>query len=132
MKYLLDTHTWNWCILSPHKLSSRVINLIEQKKDDDELLLSAVSLWEFSKLVEKKRITISCDGLQWIQKALQDLPLRLVPLNPEIAWHSTVLPGEFHKDPADQIIVATARLENATIITKDELIQNYQYVRTIW
>lgn len=58
--------------------------------------------------------------------------LRLVPLTPTIAYRSTSLPQPFHHDLADQIIVATAREENATVLTKDELIENYSHVRTLW
>ena len=57
---------------------------------------------------------------------------RLVSLTPSIAYRSTVLPQPFHSDPGDQIIVATAREENATILTKDEKIQNYRHVKCVW
>jgi PIN domain nuclease of toxin-antitoxin system len=79
----------------------------------DELLLSAISQWEFSKLIEKKRIGISCDPVDWINHALDMPKFRMVPLSPLLAYPSTVLPRPFHDDPADQIIVATARKENA-------------------
>ena len=58
--------------------------------------------------------------------------LRIIPLTPTIAYRSTVLPQPFHDDPADQIIVATAREENATIISKDGLLQDYTHARTVW
>ena len=57
---------------------------------------------------------------------------RLVPLSPVLIYRSTVLPQPFHDDPADQIIVATAREENATILTKDERILTYKNVRSLW
>ena len=58
--------------------------------------------------------------------------LRLVPLTPRIAHQSTILPGSFHDDPADQIIVATAREEGATILTRDERMLGYEHVKGIW
>ncbi len=62
-----------------------------------------------------------------------DMPrLRMVPLTPRIAYRSTVLPPPFHSDPADQIIVATAREMNATIVTKDQRVRDYAQVRTLW
>ena len=73
------------------------------------LLLSAISLWEFAKLLEKRRLAISCDPEEWIREALEMPGLRLVPLSPSVAYRSTILPQPFHDDPADQIIVATAR-----------------------
>ncbi len=132
MKYLLDTHTWIWWHMRPQKLSRKVKALIRNTKRYDELLLSAISPWEFSKLLEKGRIAISCNPEDWIAAAL-DLPkLRLVHLSPILAYRSTILPQPFHDDPADQIIAATAREENATILTKDKNILTYKHVKSLW
>ena len=132
MKYVLDTHTWVWWHVRPQNLSRRVKSLIAQPARYDELLLSAISVWEFCKLLEKGRIGISCDPEEWLATALAMRKLRLVPLSPAIAYRSTVLPRPFSTDPADQIIAATAREENAAILTKDELMRRYAHVRTIW
>lgn len=132
VKYLLDTHVWVWWNMQPKNLSRKVRALIEDATQYDELLLSAISPWEFCKLLEKERIGISCNPEEWISKALEMPALRLVPLTPTLAYRSTVLPPPFHDDPADQIIVATARDENATLISKDKLIQQYKHVRTLW
>lgn len=132
MKYLLDTHTWIWWHMRPEKLSRKVKTLIENSIKYEELLLSAISPWEFSKLLEKGRLGISCNPEVWINSALEMSKLRLVPLSPVIAYRSTILPPKFHDDPADQIIVATARAENATILTKDGLIQAYKHIKTLW
>ena len=132
MKYLLDTHTWIWWHMNTQKLSQKVKKLIRDTSKYDELLLSAISPWEFSKLLEKKRLGISCDPEDWINRALDMPKLRLVPLSPVLAYHSTVLPQPFHNDPADQIIVASARSENASILTKDERILIYKHVRSLW
>ena len=132
MKYLLDTHTWVWWNMRPQNLSRKVLTLIKNEDEYDELLLSAISPWEFSKLLEKEKIGISYNPEEWINAALAMPKLRLVHLTPMIAYRSTVLPEPFHNDPADQIIVATAREENATILTKDSRILNYQYVQSLW
>lgn len=132
MKYLLDTHTWIWWHMNPGKLSQRVKMLIQDTAGYDELLLSAISPWEFSKLLEKGRIGISCNPEDWIISALEMPKLRVVHLYPVLAYRSTVLPQPFHDDPADQIIVATAREENATILTKDEKILTYRHVQSLW
>jgi len=132
MTYLLDTHVWVWWNMQPKKLSRKVYALLNDPGSYEELLLSAISPWEFSKLLEKGRLGISCDGEEWISEALGMPKLRLAPLTPHLAYRSTVLPQPFHGDPADQIIVATAREENATILTKDKLIRNYRHVRTLW
>jgi len=118
--------------MNPKKLSRRVKELIGNAEVYDEMLLSAISPWEFSKLLEKKRLGISCNPEEWINTALDMPKLRLVPLSPILSYRSTVLPPPFHNDPADQIIVATAREQNATILTKDERILAYENVRSIW
>lgn len=132
MKYLLDTHVWIWWNMHPKKLSPKVLNLLSSPTHYECLLLSAISPWEFSKLLEKGRIGISCHPEEWIVEALDMPKLRVVPLTPTIAYRSTSLPQPFHGDPADQIIVATAREENATILTKDKLIRHYNQVRHLW
>lgn len=138
MKYLLDTHVWIWWNSNPEALSQQVIKLIADPKKYDGLLLSAISLWEFCKLVEKRRIGITCGPEEWMQEALDIPGLQLVPLTPKIVYRSTSLPGNFYKDPdgpmdlADQIIIATAQEEKATIITKDKKITKYRHIRTYW
>lgn len=132
MKYVLDTHVWIWWNMHPQKLSAPVRSLLSNPDRYEELLLSAISPWEFSKLLEKERIGISCNPEEWIAEALDMPKLRLVPLTPTIACRSTSLPHHFNGDPADQIIVATAREENATILTKDQIIWKYRHVRSVW
>ena len=118
--------------MHPKKLSPKVRTLLSTPGRYEELLLSAISPWEFSKLLEKGRIGISCSPEEWLSEALVMPKFRLVPLSPTIAYRSTSLPQPFHDDPGDQIIVATAREENATVLTKDKLIQKYSHVRTLW
>ncbi len=132
MKYMLDTHTWIWWHMNPKKLSLKVKRIIGNTNKYDEILLSAISPWEFCKLIEKKKIGISCDPEDWIKRALDMPKFRLVPLSPVLAYRSTTLPQPFHSDPSDQIIVATTREENAIILTIDERIRNYQYVQSLW
>ncbi len=132
MIYLLDTHTWIWWNMNPQKLSKKVKDIIGKSDLYDEMLLSAISPWEFSKLLEKKRIGISCNPEDWINVALDMPKLRIIPLSPILSYRSTILPQPFHNDPADQIIVATARAENATLLTKNEKIHAYENVKSLW
>jgi PIN domain nuclease of toxin-antitoxin system len=118
--------------MRPRNLSRKAAALIGNTDQYSELLLSAISPWEFCKLLEKGRLGISYDPMVWINTALDMPKLRLVHLSPAIAYRSTVLPQPFHSDPADQIIVATAREENATILTKDERILSYEHVQSLW
>ena len=132
MKYLLDTHTWIWWHMNPGKLSNKVKGLIANPNNYDELLLSAISPWKFSKLLEKQQLGISYDPEDWLRQALAMPKFRLVPLSPVIACRSTSFPPPFHSDPADQIIVATARAENAVLLTKNDKIRKYRHVRSLW
>jgi len=132
MRYLLDTHTWIWWNVLPDELSPDVYKIISNPKGNEEFLLSVISVWEFSKIIQKRRMIISSTPEDWIEKALAMPNLRVAPFTPRIAYRSTVLPGQFHQDPADQIIVATAREEGAVILTKDERIRAYPHVRSIW
>ncbi len=132
MRYILDTHVWIWWQAHPAKLSLKVRALLEDTSGFDELLLSAISPWEFAKLVEKGRLGISCAPHEWVERAIGIPKLRLVPLSPTIACRSTALPPPFHDDPADQIIVATARAEDAVILSKDKRILSYPHVRSLW
>ena len=132
LKYLLDTHTWIWWNMNPTNLSDKVRQLIADSEKYSELLLSAISPWEFCKLLEKKKLGISCSPEKWLKEALDMPKFRLVELTPIIAYRSTSLPQPFHNDPGDQIIVATAREENAILLTKDAKIQQYSHVKTLW
>ncbi|MBT6505012.1 MAG: type II toxin-antitoxin system VapC family toxin [Deltaproteobacteria bacterium] len=132
MKFLLDTHTWIWWNMNPPRLSQKVKEIMGNTHMYDEMLLSAISPWEFCKLLEKNRLCISIDPEAWINIALDMPKLRLVPLTPVLSYRSTVLPQPFHSDPADQIIVATAREENATLLSRDEKILDYEHVQSIW
>lgn len=132
MKYLLDTHTWVWWQARPDALSFKVRRMLTQPEPDQELLLSAISVWEFCKWIESGRMALSIAPEDWIHQALDIPGLRLVPLSPRIAWLSSTLPAPFEGDAIDQIIAATAREEHATILTKDEHLQKYQHVKTLW
>ncbi len=110
--------------MQPKKLSKRVRSILSYPDQYKILLLSSISPWEFSKRLEKKRSGISCDPEEWIREALKMSKLRLVLFfTPTLRYRLTTLPPPFHEDPADQIIVAIAREENATVMTKDKLIQ---------
>ena len=132
MNYLLDTHTWIWTQAFPEKLSAKAKRIIQGLGGDDELMLSTISIWEVCKLGEKGRISLFDDLESWVTAALDINGLRLVPLDFKVFHRSTTLPAPFHSDPADQMIVATARLRDATIITKDKLIHQYPHVKSLW
>ena len=93
--------------------------------------MSILSCWEIAKLVEYKRLTLTVPILDWITMALSYPGVRLLPLTPEIVVDSTRLPGTFHKDPADQMIVATARVNGLSLMTLDSKILAYSHVSLV-
>jgi PIN domain nuclease of toxin-antitoxin system len=131
MKILLDTHSFLWAVSKPGLLSPKAKTLIFNP-DVTEILLSSISIWELSMLHSKRRIDLPTDARKWFAQALSFHKIRVVEISPEIALDASNLPGQPHSDPADQIIVATARAERATLITKDKKILNYPHVETLW
>jgi PIN domain nuclease of toxin-antitoxin system len=106
---VLDTHIWVWWVHDDANLPPAHKAYI-QERETDGLGISAISCWEIAKLVENNRLRLPVPIGEWLDQALAYPGMRLLELTPRIAVESTQLPGSFHRDPADQIIVATARL----------------------
>lgn len=123
---LLDTHVWIWIITGDDKIrKSKFLAVINKAVNESAVMVSAISAWEVSMLAAKGRITLTENTLEWIKSALAAPGLSLCPLSPEIACESAVLPGDFQGDPADRIIVASARVLDATLLTFDKQILKY-------
>ena len=126
---ILDTHIWVWWVHGDSRLSSSHAELIE-RNEGDEIGIGSISLWEVAKLVELGRLVLPVALGDWFKDALAYPGVTLVDLTPEIAIESTRLPGRFHRDPADQIIVATARTFGHDLVTADQKIRDYPHVNT--
>src|SRR5215216_4416032 len=125
---VLDTHIWVWWVHGDQRLTAQQNQWLQQYESQG-LGVSAISCWEVAKLVEYGRLTLPYPVGDWLSQALSYPGVRLRELTPEIAVESTQLPGVFHRDPADQIIVATARIYNCELLTADDKILKYQYVK---
>ena len=132
MPTLLDTHAWVWWVTEDRRLSAAARRAIERSQAKADLSLSLISVWEVAKKVEKAQLVLDRPVDQWVELALARPGLLLVELTRPILVESCKLPPPFHGDPADQLIVATARDRDATIITKDERIRAYVHVRSVW
>ena len=129
---LLDTHYWIWLQAgASEEISHSIRKSIDQAAMAGSLLLSVMSVWEFGMLESKGRVQLDKPCEQWVQDALATPGLSLAPLTPEIALASTRLPGQFHGDPADRIIVATARVLGAQLVTRDARIVEYAQKRHV-
>lgn len=130
---ILDTHAliW-WASGETVQLSAPAQAAIARELDGGQIVVSSISAWELAMLVAKDRIALSMDVAEWLACVNQIESVSFVPVDNSIAVKSTELPGEFHKDPADRMIVATARKLAAPLVTADEKIRAYPHVRTIW
>jgi PIN domain nuclease of toxin-antitoxin system len=131
VKNLLDTHVWYWLMETPEKIPGAVRKIIGQKTSIP-FGVSAISLWEIAKLEEKGKINFNIPLQRWMREALDPGFMKRLELDEQVAAESTRLPEEFHRDPADQMIVATARVHNLTLITADRKILSYRHVKTLW
>ena len=122
---LLDTHVLIWMVEANPRLREEMNELLRQGSREGRLVVSAITPWEIGVLTAKKRLSLQADTQQWVSTALALPGVRLQPLLPEIAIASTRLPWEMHSDPADRILVATARHIGATLITADEQLLRY-------
>ncbi|MDP6779665.1 MAG: type II toxin-antitoxin system VapC family toxin [Candidatus Latescibacteria bacterium] len=126
---LLDTHAWIWHVTESPNLSRAASKAVAKA---DDLAVSIISCWEVAMLVAKQRIGFSIDVQDWIDAALQQPKVRLLPIDPKVAVLATRLPGEFHADPVDPFLAATCLTYGIPIITKDRRIRDWGQIRVIW
>jgi len=126
---VLDTHAWIFFADDPKKLGKAAVRSIAKT---DRLGLASVSLWEVALLVEKRRLSLDRDLLQWMNDALADPRLELLPLTPAVVAAAHQLRGALDGDPGDRIIAATTLVEGATLITKDVRITESGVVPVVW
>nr|VFK43364.1 MAG: PIN domain nuclease, a component of toxin-antitoxin system (PIN domain) [Candidatus Kentron sp. TC]VFK46010.1 MAG: PIN domain nuclease, a component of toxin-antitoxin system (PIN domain) [Candidatus Kentron sp. TC] len=127
---IMDTHVWVWWVHNDDRLTDRIREHV-RANEEEGLGVSVISCWEVAKLVEISKLTLHCPIDEWMETALIYPGIQLLELTPEIAIESTQLPGEFHRDPADQIIVATARVHECPVLTVDDKILNYSHVQSL-
>ena len=129
---LLDTHCWIWIQFGQVEKFARTARAtIEKAARRNALRVSVISVWEIGMLESKGRLELKMNCSEWIQQALATPGLSLVPLSPEVAVESIRLPGRFHGDPADRILVATARIFGLDLMTKDDRLLEYGRQRHI-
>jgi PIN domain nuclease of toxin-antitoxin system len=125
VRILLDTHVLVWLLEDSARISGPTYSKIEKAADEDELFVSAITPWEIAMLVAKDRLRLNRDVADWLLAALALPGIHLEPLSPEIAVASTRLPWQVHPDPADRILLATARHIGATLISADGRMLDY-------
>lgn len=132
MKLLLDTAPWLWWNARPEALSPRVRQLLASPDRWEELLLSTASLCELCRWLREGTIGLSMEPERWTEQALDIPGLRVVDLAPRVLCRALALPDPAPTDETDRILLATAREENATILSPDTAILTYPHARSLW
>ncbi|MEC5291337.1 type II toxin-antitoxin system VapC family toxin [Aurantimonas sp. C2-6-R+9] len=124
---LLDTHCLIWYLKGDRRLGPRARERIDDERGPDggAASIAAITLWEIAILVSKDRVSVGQDLGAWFSWLLEDGRMRLLPLGPPVAVDSANLPGSFHGDPSDRLIVATARHHDLPLLTADRAILAY-------
>jgi len=129
---LLDTHCWIWAQLGLiQQLSRATLAAIRNAESDGNIRISVISIWELAMLEKRGRVALPMNVRTWVEQALRKPGIAVAPLTPEIAIESVHLPGEMHGDPADRMLVATARVLGATLVTKDARLIQYSRQRHV-
>lgn len=122
---VLDTHVLIWVLEDEARLGAAARAAVEQASESGSVLISAITPWEIALLVQKGRLALTDDVGTWLETVLALPSLRLAALEPGIAVDSVRLPGKLHADPADRIIIATARHFGWPLLTADRAILDY-------
>lgn len=128
MKLLLDTHVWIWSQQEPDRLGTQTKRLLVAPEHENHV--STVSTLELARLAAVGAIVPSIALREWVERAVRALQAQTLDVSHDIALEAYALPEPFHKDPADRVLVATARCHDLTMVTADERILSYGGVRT--
>ena len=127
---VLDTHVWIWWLASPHNLSNPASEVIKASQDSEAIYISSMSVWELNMLVAKGRLTLNQTPQTWLKHSESLSFINFTEVNNQIAQNSVHL--DMHPDPADRIIAATALYLGVPLVTKDEKLQEYGSLNTVW
>jgi PIN domain nuclease of toxin-antitoxin system len=128
---LVDTHVWLWWLLGSSQLPTRERTALDRLATRGAVRLAAVSLWEAQMLHAKGRLTLDRAFDVWIREAAASDVVEIVPLDVEVVIALAGLPATFHGDPADRLIVATARAQRVPLATHDRAVRRSRLV-TLW
>lgn len=131
MRILLDTHVWWWWVTGEKGLSAAQKRLLAKVGPGEPAGVSDISLWEVATLVSLGRVSISLALRDWLEAAAAQPLVQRQAISPAVAAEVAALPDTFLRDPADRIIVATARVHDATLLTRDRRIIEAKLVATV-
>ena len=122
---LLDTHIWVRYLNGDPHLPVSLIHAVEDARIEGRSFVSVISIWEVAMLVEKGRLTLPLGLDAWVNRALELPGVNLLPLSPAIAMETARLPKPMHADPADRILVASARVERLRLVSLDRAVVSF-------
>lgn len=128
---LLDTHVWLWWLSDPDLLSPAAASAIDAARAGSDMAVSAMSVWELGMLVEQGRVVLDRSPADFLTECERISFLNFVPVSARIALRSVEL-EPFNADPADRMIVATAMLHGAELVSKDRRIRDFPSVNAVW
>jgi len=128
---LLDTHIWIWWLIGGGKLSLAERTAIDAAAQQEPPKVSAISLWEAQMLHSRGRLSLQLPFETWLVQATNPAVVQVIPLDAAVTLELNRLPPDFHGDPADRIIVATARTLRLPLATKDRRIRESNLIQ-IW
>ena len=131
MKALLDTHILLWWLKEDQRLSQRQRQVLQEADEKNPLLVADITLWEIATLSSLGRINLHLSLRDWLEQAVAPPLVQLLPITPAVAAAVAALPDSFHRDPADRILVATAQVLGATLLTHDRRIIDAGLVPTL-
>ena len=122
MKYLVDTHIILWWLSEDARLSTRVKKILTRAMHEEICYASDISLWEVSMLIAQGRVDSDRPTEEFLEFAFSPPIINLIRISPRIAAEVVNISPDLHGDPADRLIVATARIHQLTLITYDKKI----------
>ncbi len=131
LKALLDTHVLLWWATGDSRLSPRQRRILKGASPERPLLVSDISLWEIATLAGLGRIRLRLPLRDWLERATAPPLVQRLGITPPVAAETIALPADFPRDPADRILVSTARVHGATILTRDRRIIDADLVPTV-
>lgn len=131
MKLLLDTHVLLWWVRGGKNLTKNQARALRKITPESPALVSDISLWEIANLVALGRIRVGEPLRNWLDQLVAPPLVERVAISPAVAAAVADLPATFHRDPADRILVATARVHRAVLVTQDERIVASGLVETL-
>ncbi len=131
MTLLLDTHFWIWWLTPRSPLKPAERNALDATAEAGGVCLAAISVWEAQLLHSKKRLQLPLAFSDWLTRATESRVLTVLPLDRDVVIAVEALPARFHGDPADRLIVATARTHGIPLATRDRAIRRSRAIK-LW